>query len=147
MTGGKASTGPPLLLSMARHVHQQMKRHLAMRLPALQAGIGESEAKSDQIEPAFRYPGLVALATGATDDEGVAAGHEMVLPGYFLDRLLDGRVLELDHLAAFLADHVLVLRVAVLVLVIGPAAQLQTPEQAGLDQLAQRAVDRGPADT
>ena len=53
---------------------------------------------------------------------------------------------ELDQLVAHLAVQVVVLRVAVVVLVDGPAAERHLPQQAGFDQLVERAVDGRPAD-
>ena len=62
------------------------------------------------------------------------------------DRRLDGRALELDHLAALPAAQVLVLRVAVVVFVVHARPQLQAAQQAGVHELGQGPVDRGPAD-
>src|SRR4051794_33743224 len=49
----------------------------------------------DEVEPAFGDAGAVTIATDAADDEGVPGAQELVLPGHFLDELVDGRVLKL----------------------------------------------------
>ena len=65
----------------------------------------------------------------------VAAALEVVLPADLADHGVDGRVLELDHLAALLAVHVLVLRVAVVVLVEHARPDFEPAQQAGVHQL------------
>ena len=87
----------------------------------------------------------VALGAGAADDESVAAGVELMLPAHVAHRRLDGRTLKLDHFAALFTAHVFVLRIAVIVFVVHARAQLQSAQQAGIDQFAQGAIDRGPA--
>ena len=71
---------------------------------------------------------------------------EIVLLADAAHDFVQGGVLELDHAAALLAIHVLVLRVAVVVFVEHARPQLQPPQQAGINQLGKRAVDGGPAD-
>src|SRR5262249_38291915 len=94
----------------------------------------------------LRHAGAVAVTADAPDDEGVIADLEAVTLTDFADHHLDGRVLKFDYTSALLAVHVLVLRVPVIVLVKHARPQLQPAEQAGVDQLDERAVDRGPAD-
>ena len=100
----------------------------------------------DQIEPALGHAGLVAVGADAADDEGVAAALEIVFLADVADHRRDGRILELQHLVAALAEHVVVLRIAVIVLVEGARADLEQAEQSRVHQLAQRPVDGGPAD-
>lgn len=52
---------------------------------------------------------------------------------------------KLDQLLAPRAVEVIVLRVAVVMLVDGPAVEHHLPEEAGLDHLGERAIDRRPA--
>src|SRR5262245_920187 len=75
---------------------------------------------SDQVQPAFRYAGAVAFGTGPADVKAVPGELKAVLPAHVPDDRLQGRVLELDHLAALLAVQVLVLRITVVVLEEGP---------------------------
>src|SRR5262249_29884005 len=95
---------------------------------------------------ALGVAGLVAVAAHAADDEGVAAGLEVMLGGDVLQGRLDRLRLEFDHLVAALADQVFVLRVAVVVLVDSPLANFNSPQQPGVDQLRESAIDRWPAD-
>src|SRR5262249_17477724 len=100
----------------------------------------------DEVEPVPGDARLAALGAGAADDESVAGGLEAVLPAHLAHGGLNGRALELDHLAALGALQVLVLRVAVIVLVAHARADLQPAQQARVHQLRQGAVDRRPAD-
>jgi len=70
----------------------------------------------------------------------------MVLLANLADEAIQGAVLKFDHLAAALAVHVLVLRIAVVMLVEHPRAQFQATQQAGVHQLGERSIDGGPAD-
>jgi hypothetical protein len=54
-------------------------------------------------------------------------------------------MLELDHLPALLANQVLVLRIPVIVLKERPRAQIEPPQQSGIDQFGQCPVNSGPA--
>ena len=58
-------------------------------------------------------------------------------------QLLAGK---LDQLVALLTVKMIVLRVAVIVLINGPARQIHFPQQPRLDHLGQRPVDGRPAD-
>jgi hypothetical protein len=71
---------------------------------------------------------------------------ELLLAADGLQRRLEFGALELDYLAALRALEVLVVRVAVVVLVAHARPDLQAAQQPGIDQLRQRAVDRGAAD-
>ena len=68
------------------------------------------------------------------------------LPAHLAHRRLDRRTLKLDHLAALFAVQVLVLRIAVIVFVERPRSDLQPAQQARVDELGERAIDRRPAD-
>jgi hypothetical protein len=99
-----------------------------------------------EIEAAFGHAGAIAFGAGAANDKSMAAGVELMLPTYFAHRHFNGGTLKLDHFAALFAAHVFVLRVAVVVLVVHSLPQFQAAQQAGIDKLAKRAINRGPAD-
>ena len=71
---------------------------------------------------------------------------ELVLPAHFAHGRLDGRTLKLDHLAALLAAHVFVLRIAVVVFVEHARPDFQAAQQTGIDEFVQGAIYRCPAD-
>src|SRR5487761_1070600 len=75
----------------------------------------------------------------------MAEHSELVLTGNGLKNLLDFIAAELDQLAAPLAVQMVVLRIAVIVFIDLPALEVHFAQQAGLDQLAQRAINRGTA--
>src|SRR5258708_17299937 len=72
---------------------------------------------SYQIQHPLRHPRPIALRARPANDERVSARVELVLPAHLAHRRLDGVALELDHLPAPLALHVLVLRITVIVFV------------------------------
>src|SRR5947209_7117373 len=100
----------------------------------------------NEIQPPLHHACPVAVLAESADDEGVAGGLEVVAAADLAEDRLQRRVLELDHLVALVAVEMLVLRVAIVVLVVGARAQLELAEQAGVDELRQRAIDRGSAD-
>src|SRR5690349_3010437 len=71
---------------------------------------------------------------------------EVVFAGDGVAQGLEFVAREFDELVADLAVEVVVLRIAVVVLVDGPAAERHLAEEPGFDQFVERAVDRGPAD-
>ena len=71
---------------------------------------------------------------------------EVVLAGDRVAEVGQLVAVELDQLLAHLAVEVIVLRVAVVVLVDGPAAERHLSQQARFDQLVERAVDGRPTD-
>ena len=91
-------------------------------------------------------PFAAAVVADAGDDQAVAGDAEVVLLGYGVADVRQFFAAEFDQLVAHLAVEMVVLRVAVVVLVNGPAAERHLPQQARFDQLVQRAIDRGPAD-
>ena len=58
----------------------------------------------------------------------------------------DGSMLELDHLAALLAVKMFVLRIAIIVFIKRPRTNVQAAQHAGVNQFAERAVNRRTAD-
>jgi len=89
---------------------------------------------------------LPAVGADAGDEHAVALDEELMFPGHRVADPLQLGAVELDQGVAHLAVEVIVAGVAVVVLVHATAAQRHLPQQARLDQLAQRAVDGGPAD-
>ena len=81
------------------------------------------------------------------DFEAVAGHRELVFAGDFFQDLCEDGVFEFDQPAAFVADQVIVLGVAVVVFVdLAVVGAGDFAEQAGGDERFQRAVDGGAAD-
>jgi hypothetical protein len=89
--------------------------------------------------------GGAALGADAGDDQAMARHAELMLSSYGLaqpQQLIAG---EFEQLVALGALEMIVLRIAVIVFVHGPAAENHFPQQAGFDHFGQRAVNRRPA--
>ena len=91
-------------------------------------------------------PFAAAVVANAGDDEAVARNAEVVFLGDGVAEDLQFFAAELDELVADLAVEVVVLRIAVVVLVDGSAAERHLSEEAGFDELVERAVNGGAAD-
>src|SRR5262249_53335021 len=102
--------------------------------------------RSHQVQPPFHHPRAVTVVAQPANDECVAARLEGAFLADLANDRLQRRVLELDHLVALGAVEMLVLRVAVVMLEVSLGPELDTAKQAGVHQLAQRAIDGGPAD-
>ena len=87
-----------------------------------------------------------AVVADAGDDEAVAGDAEVVFAGDGVAERLQFFAAELDELVADLAVKVVVLRVAVVVFVDGPATERHFAEEARFDQFVERAVNGWAAD-
>ena len=86
-----------------------------------------------------------AVHAQAADDEAVALGAELVEGGDGVEDLPQVGARELDQRLAPSAVEVIVLRVAVVVLIDGPAAEHHLSQQPRFHELGKRSVDRWPA--
>ena len=69
-----------------------------------------------------------------------------MLSGHPAKNRIELLALELDHRPALLADQMVVERITVVVVEDRARAELDPPEEAGVDQLGERAVNGCPAD-
>jgi len=76
----------------------------------------------------------------------VAVGAEVILPRHRVANAIQLIAVKLDQPIALLAMQMIVLGIAVVVLVNGPASQRHAAEQSGVHQLGERPIDGGPAD-
>lgn len=90
--------------------------------------------------------GLGAFFAGAVDDQAVSCGAEAVLTSRGLENGEQLGAGELEQPVALGTVEVVVGGVAVVVLIDGPAVENELAEQAGVDELGERAIDRRPAD-
>ena len=104
------------------------------------------DAALNQIEPSLGIAGTVALGANAANHQSVSVRVEAICRTHVVQSLLNRFILEFDHLAAFLAEQVFVLRVAVVVFVDRSEADFDLAEQSGFDQLSEISVDGRPAD-
>ena len=101
----------------------------------------------DQIERRLTSVAFsAAVAADAGDDEPVAGDAEIVLSRHGIAKIGERFAAEFDQLVANLAVQMVMLRITVVVLVNGPAAERHLSQQACFDELFQRAVKRRPAD-
>jgi hypothetical protein len=89
--------------------------------------------------------GADAVFADAGDDEAMARDTKAVLAAKVVAKLLELFVLELEQLVALGAVEMVVLRVAVVVLIDRTAVEDELAEETRIDELAQRAIDGGPA--
>jgi len=111
------------------------------RFPPAGIGPGPSDAVLVARPTAVR----AAAQAQSADDQPVSLGAELVKGRDGVEDLPQVGARELDQRLAPGAVEVIVLRVAVVVLVDGPAAEHHLPQQTGFDELGERPVDRRPA--
>ena len=100
----------------------------------------------DEILTAALVSSAAAIVADTLNNQPVAANPEAMFTGDLLPQLGQLLGLELEQIMALDAVKVIVLGVAIIVFVDAAAVEFKTPQQAGIDELFQRAVDRRAAD-
>ncbi len=112
--------------------------------------LAPSPNPSPSLDHVHLVPGSAAGAgtffADARDDQAVARHAEAVLAGHFVAQLDQLFVLEFEEPVALRAVEVVVLGIAVVVLIDGPAVEDELAQQARIDEFAERAIDGRPAD-
>src|SRR5262245_47074598 len=92
-------------------------------------------------------PLAAALVADAGDNQPVTGDAKVVLAGYGVTDFLQFVARKFDQLVAHLTIQMVVLRIAVVVLVNGPATEGHLPKQARLHEFVEGAIDGRPADS
>ena len=92
---------------------------------------------------AFR---LRTVMADTIDDQPVRSHTELMLPSHFVPHGNQGIILKFQQSIALGAVKVVVLGIAVIMFINGPAVERKLSQQARIDKFGQGSIDRRPAD-
>lgn len=96
----------------------------------------------NQIQGALlSMPGAAAFFANAGNDQSMAGHSERMLSTDRFAELLKFAALKLDQLITHRAMQMVMLRIAIIVLINGPATEIHATQQAGVDQFVERSIN------